>query len=76
MAINQQISIMKYVMQNSSYKDKYINQNKEWSGLDDANIYFPEEVLEYFLNVDNDVAAYSNIRDYKNLLESHNGHNS
>lgn len=63
-------------MQNSSYKDKYINQNKEWSDLDDANIYFPEEVLEYFFNVNNDVAAHSNIRDYKTLLESHNGYNS
>jgi hypothetical protein len=75
-AINQQISIMKYVMQNTAYKDKYINQNKEWAELDDANIYFPEEILDYYLNVDNDVATHSNIRDYKNLLESHNGHNS
>lgn len=64
---------MKYVIQNSSYKDKYINQNKEWSELDDANIYFPEEVIEYFLNVDNDAATYSNIRDYKSILELDNG---
>lgn len=63
---------MQYVIQNSSCKDKYINKNKEWSHLDDANIYFSEEILEYFFIVDDEVASLSNLRDYKNLLQSVN----